>query len=131
MAVDKELVLDTYERTRNTMDTARLCGTTRRNVQFILKRFRDCGLFDEHPKEPRYYNDQGCELCASCLNCQFPYCCEDVLKTPYDRRKYFLFDMAVYEGMKIGLSKKLIIKALQSEIKVNESIKRLKLKGLL
>jgi len=36
---------------------------------------------------PEQYRDEGCELAASCLNCPFPRCVEDIPRGRQRRRK--------------------------------------------
>lgn len=47
-------------------------------------------MLTDLPREdllPEQYRDEGCELAASCLNCPFPCCVEDIPRGRQRRRK--------------------------------------------
>ena len=47
-------------------------------------------MFTDLPREdllPEHYRDEGCELAASCLNCPFPHCVEDLPRGRQRRKK--------------------------------------------
>ena len=65
------------ERCDNQSEIARMLGTSRQYVHFVLK--KQCERPQQYDLNSNVrYKDTGCEFAPSCLNCPFPICLEEV-----------------------------------------------------